>query len=71
MATEPSVLSDITVLDLSQGIPGPYCTKLLGALGARVIKIEPTAGDQARRMGPFYRDQPHPEGSGLFLYLNT
>jgi crotonobetainyl-CoA:carnitine CoA-transferase CaiB-like acyl-CoA transferase len=67
-----SVLSDIRVLDLSQGIAGPYCTKLLADYGAEVIKIEPPGeGDPARRLGPFPNDQPHPERSGLFLHLNT
>ena len=66
-----NILSDITVLDLSQGISGPYCTKILASLGARVIKIEPSSGDYARQLGPFHRDQPHPEKSGVFLYLNT
>lgn len=66
-----AVLDDIVVLDVSQGVAGPYATKLLAGLGARVIKIEPTSGDPARAMGPFFHDQPHPEGSGTFLYLNT
>jgi len=67
----PTVLDDITVLDLSQDISGAYCTKLLAGLGARVIKIEPLAGDPTRGAGPFYKDDPHSEGSALFLYLNT
>jgi crotonobetainyl-CoA:carnitine CoA-transferase CaiB-like acyl-CoA transferase len=58
-------------LDLGQEISGPYCAKLLGALGAQVIKVEPEQGDAARRLGPFPGDVPHPERSGLFLYLNT
>lgn len=41
----PGVLGDITVLELSQGIPGAYCGKLLAGLGARVIKVEPPEGE--------------------------
>ena len=66
------VLSGIKVLDLTHHIAGPYCAKLLADYGAGVIKIErPVVGDDARRIGPFFGDDPHPEKSGLFLYLNT
>lgn len=65
-------LGHLTVLDLSDSIAGPFCTKLLGQLGAEVIKIEPPGlGDPTRARSPFYQDRPHKEGSGLFLYLNT
>ena len=65
-------LKGIKVLDLSQHISGPYCTKLLAALGADVIKIEkPEKGDVARNMGPFLNDKPHLETSAPFLYMNT
>ena len=65
-------LADITVLDLTHHIAGPYCTKLLATYGAEVIKIErPGTGDPARQAGPFPGDVPHPEKSGLFLHLNT
>ena len=65
-------LSGITILDFTEGISGPYATKLLADYGATVIKIErPGIGDIARRMGPFYEDAPHLEKSGMFLFLNT
>ena len=65
-------LGHLKVLELCNLVAGPYSTKLLADLGAEVIKIEhPGAGDDARRRGPFLQDNPHPELSGLFLYLNT
>ena len=66
-----SALEGIRVIDLSQGIAGAYCTKLLADLGAEVIKIEPPEGDYARRLGPFPNDVPHHDKGGLFLHLNT
>jgi crotonobetainyl-CoA:carnitine CoA-transferase CaiB-like acyl-CoA transferase len=60
------------VLDLTQGIAGPYVTKLCSDYGADVIKVErPGSGDVSRRIGPFPGDDPHPEKSGMFLTLNT
>jgi len=65
-------LGRVKVLEYAQMVTGPYCTKLLADLGAEVIKIEePGIGDGARRRGPFLNDIPHPERSGLFLYVNT
>jgi crotonobetainyl-CoA:carnitine CoA-transferase CaiB-like acyl-CoA transferase len=64
-------LSDVRVLDLGTDVPGPYCAKLLADYGADVIKVEPPGGEAARRQGPFPGDEPHPEKSGLFLYLNA
>lgn len=65
-------LSHLRVLDLSESIAGPFCTKLLAQLGAEVYKIEPPGhGDSARTQAPFYKDRPHREGSGLHLYLNS
>ncbi|MBI2873287.1 MAG: CoA transferase [Chloroflexi bacterium] len=66
------LLDGIAVLDLSQGVAGPYCTRLMAGLGADVVKVEPPGtGDVTRRLGPFYQDDPHPEKSVPFLYLNT
>ncbi|HEX5480192.1 MAG TPA: CoA transferase [Dehalococcoidia bacterium] len=64
-------LDDLRVVDISQGIAGPYATKLLADSGALVTKVEPPAGDYTRRLGPFPGDVPDPEKSGLYLHLNT
>jgi len=65
-------LAGIKVLEYSGFVAGPYCGKLLADLGAEVIKIEhPESGDESRMRGPFPKDIPHAEKSGLFLYLNT
>lgn len=67
-----SALAGVKVLEYCEMVSGPYCAKLMADLGAEVIKIEkPGIGDEARRKGPFLNDIPHPERSGLFLYLNT
>jgi formyl-CoA transferase len=59
-------LLGIRVLDFSHALAGPYCTMLLGDLGADVIKIEPPKGDQSRQWGP-----PFINGeSSYFLSVN-
>src|SRR5262249_38921497 len=58
-------LHDVTVVDFSQGLSGPFCSLLLGDLGARVIKVEPLEGDWARQLEP--RQGSH---SAVFLALN-
>lgn len=60
-------LGGYRVLDVSRALAGPYCTGLLGDLGAEVLKIEePGAGDEARHWGPpFFGGE-----SAYFLSLN-
>ena len=62
-----NVLDGIKVIDLTQALAGPYCTMMLGDLGADVIKIEqPGKGDQSRGWGP-----PFANGeSTYFLSIN-
>ncbi len=65
-------LKGLKILDLTQGIAGPTCTRILAGFGADVVKIEkPREGDPARLIGPFLNDEPGTERSGLFLYLNN
>jgi len=67
-----SILSDLRVVECSEGIAGPYCCKLLAEYGADVVKVEPPlVGDTTRRQGPFPADLPDLDKSGLFLHLNT
>ena len=49
---ETSALAGVKIVDLTQALAGPYCTMLLGDLGADVYKIEPLDGDQSRGWGP-------------------
>lgn len=65
-------LADLRIIEWGESIPTSYCSKLLGDLGAEVIKIESLpSGDPCRFKGPFLPDAPHPDASALFLYLNT
>jgi crotonobetainyl-CoA:carnitine CoA-transferase CaiB-like acyl-CoA transferase len=66
----PQALQPYRVLDLTHAI-GWTCGKLLAGLGADVIKIEPPGGDAGRRLGPFFRDAPHPERSLPWFAAHT
>src|SRR5689334_19051714 len=62
------LLDGIRVLDLTRVLAGPYCTMILGDLGAEVIKVEePTHGDDTRKWGP-----PFTKGgeSAYFMCVN-
>ncbi len=64
-----SLLSGCRVLDLADE-KGALCGKLLGELGADVIRIEPPGGCVSRNTGPFYHDTPHPEKSLHWYFTN-
>jgi hypothetical protein len=66
-----AILGHLRVVELGEMVAGPYATRLLADLGADVVKVEPPEGDPARRRGPFPGDAPHPDTSGLFLYLHA
>ena len=66
----PRALDGVRVLDLSQGIAGPFAARLLGDHGAEVTKVEPPGGDAARRLPPLAPGAPEGERSLLFQYLN-
>ena len=67
-----AALDGLKVVELAEGVAGPYCGRLLAAFGAQVVKVErPPSGDWTRGAGPLLPDVPEPESSALFLYLNT
>ncbi|MBU2285553.1 MAG: CoA transferase, partial [Gammaproteobacteria bacterium] len=69
-ATTPRALEGVRVLDLSQGLAGPFAARLLGDLGADVVKVEPSGGEPGRQLPPFVDQGPEAERSLLFAYLN-
>jgi crotonobetainyl-CoA:carnitine CoA-transferase CaiB-like acyl-CoA transferase len=58
MAREFLPLEGVRVVDVTSSLAGPYCTEILAALGASVVKVEhPERGDEARAWGrPFWED---------------
>src|SRR5215475_4090037 len=67
---QPGPLAGLRVLELADE-KGQFCGKLLGDLGADVVKIEPLGGEATRRVGPFLDDVPHHDRSLSFWYYNT
>jgi crotonobetainyl-CoA:carnitine CoA-transferase CaiB-like acyl-CoA transferase len=64
MATGFMPLEGLRVVDVTSSLAGPYCTEILAALGADVIKVEhPERGDEARAWGPAFW-----EGSSVMFY---
>ncbi len=67
-------LKDIRILDITRALAGPFCTMMLGDLGAEVIKVErPGRGDESRGWGPPFVGEPYgpyPGESAYFLSTN-
>ena len=67
-------LKNIRVLDITRALAGPYCTMMLGDLGAEVIKVEaPGSGDESRSWGPPFVGKPYgpyPGESAYFIAVN-
>ncbi len=60
-------LAGLLVADLTQNVAGPYCTQILGDMGAQVVKVErPERGDDARAWAPPYWG----EESAAFMSVN-
>jgi crotonobetainyl-CoA:carnitine CoA-transferase CaiB-like acyl-CoA transferase len=65
-----TLLAPYRALDLTDE-KGLLCGKTLADMGADVIKVERPGGDPARRIGPFYHDEPDPEKSLYWFACNT
>ena len=63
-------LGGYRVLDLTDE-KGQLCGRILGDMGADVVKIEPPGGDRSRSIGPFYHDETNPERSLTWFYANA
>ena len=66
----PGVLDGVRVLEVGGEI-GAWCGKLLGDVGADVVKVEPPTGDPTRSYEPFYENEPGPDRSLFFWHYNT
>ncbi len=68
-STATAPLTGCRVVDLSSGIAGAYCTRLLADGGADVVKVEPPAGDPMRRWSAAGADIPAGRDAPLFSFL--
>jgi len=64
-------LEGTRVLEVSEGVAGPYCGRYLASMGAEVVKIErPPLGDWTREIGPFIEGIRDGDNSALYSYNN-
>ncbi|HYH24896.1 MAG TPA: CoA transferase [Blastococcus sp.] len=70
MTGSAAPLDGVRVVELGVGLATPLAARMLGDLGADVIKVETLEGDRTRSVAPFYRAAEDDERSALFEYLN-
>lgn len=70
--SEHMALENLTVLDLTRVLAGPFCTMMLADMGANVIKIEvPKGGDDTRSYPPFRAKNLNGERESVYLPTST
>jgi CoA:oxalate CoA-transferase len=62
---------DLTIVERNSSVAGAYCGRLLGMLGANVVKVEPPEGDRMRSAHPVVKTKDGGTASALFEYLNA
>src|SRR6058998_2497372 len=70
-ASDDALLAGLTVLDFTRVLAGPYCTRLLADLGARVIKVERTGGGDDMRKGHLQLEPGRDDQSSYFTRINV
>jgi crotonobetainyl-CoA:carnitine CoA-transferase CaiB-like acyl-CoA transferase len=65
------LIAGTRVVEWSEGIAAPFSARVLGDIGADILKIEPPGGDSLRAREPFWPGETGPEASALFAYVNA